>query len=154
MGEWSEATLGALCDGNGGRIQTGPFGSQLHRSDYIESGVPVIMPTNIQDGRMVTDGIAYISEGDATRLIRHRVKPGDIIFSRRGEVDKCAVATNREEGWLCGTGCLLAQPNLDRADPRYIGYHISLPETRAWLRRHAVGLVMCPSSEHLAQIAA
>ena len=112
VGDWPETTLGELCKKPKGGIQTGPFGSQLHRSDYLDIGVPVIMPTNIRDGRVVDNGISRISEAMADKLKRHRVKVGDIIFSRRGEVDKCAVVTEREVGWLCGTGCLLA-----RVDP-------------------------------------
>lgn len=141
-GDWQTTTLQEFCRKPNGGIQTGPFGSQLHRSDYIEVGVPVIMPTNIQNGRLEEDGIARISEVMADQLKRHRVRQGDIIFSRRGEVDKCAVVTEREVGWLCGTGCLLARVDPKLADPRYIGYHINLPETRAWLQQNAVGLVM------------
>jgi len=142
MEDMRPTTLGEICTGNGGTIQTGPFGSQLHRSDYRDFGVPVIMPTNIRNGRIVLDGIAYIAESDAERLGRHRAKLGDIIFSRRGEVDKCAVVTEREAGWLCGTGCLLARINPSKADPSYVGYHINFDVTRLWLRQHAVGLVM------------
>lgn len=141
-GDWQITTLQEFCRKPNGGIQTGPFGSQLHRSDYVEEGVPVIMPTNIQNGRLEEDGIARISEVMADQLKRHRVRHGDIIFSRRGEVDKCAVVTEREVGWLCGTGCLLARVDPKLADPRYIGYHINLPETRAWLQQNAVGLVM------------
>ena len=141
-GEWQATTLQEFCRKPNGGIQTGPFGSQLHRSDYNEIGVPVIMPTNIQNGRLSEDGIARVSEAMADQLRRHRVRLGDIIFSRRGEVDKCAVVTDREVNWLCGTGCLLARVDPKIADPRYIGYHISLPETREWLRQNAVGLVM------------
>ena len=141
-GEWQATTLREFCRKPNGGIQTGPFGSQLHRSDYLEIGVPVIMPTNIQNGRIEEDGIARVSNAMADQLRRHRVRLGDIIFSRRGEVDKCAVVTDREVDWLCGTGCLLARVDPKIADPRYIGYHISLPETRAWLRQNAVGLVM------------
>lgn len=28
-------------------IQTGPFGSQLHQSDYSEIGIPVVMPKDL-----------------------------------------------------------------------------------------------------------
>lgn len=141
-GEWQTTTLLEFCRKPNGGIQTGPFGSQLHRADYVDSGVPVIMPTNIRDGRLIEEGIARISEVKAGELARHRVRLGDIIFSRRGEVDKCAVVAEREVDWLCGTGCLLARVDPTRADPRYIGYHIRMPETRAWLQQNAVGLVM------------
>lgn len=141
-GEWQTRTLRDFCRKPNGGIQTGPFGSQLHRADYVDAGVPVIMPTNIQAGRLVEDGIARVSEAKADELKRHRIRLGDIIFARRGEVDKCAVVTEHEVNWLCGTGCLLARVDPKLADARYIGYHISLPETRAWLQQNAVGLVM------------
>ena len=139
---WRDVALSDVCEGGGGRIQTGPFGSQLHRSDYIDHGIPVIMPTNIRGGRIQTDGIAYISESEAERLVRHRVKLGDIVFSRRGEIDKCAVITQREVGWLCGTGCLLARVNTEIADPSFVGFSVCTPDTKEWLRQNAVGLVM------------
>lgn len=141
-GEWQTRTLRDFCRKPNGGIQTGPFGSQLHRADYVDAGVPVIMPTNIQAGRLADDGIARVSEAKADEIKRHRVRLGDIIFSRRGEVDKCAVVTEREIDWLCGTGCLLARVDPKLADARFVGYHISLPEIRAWLRQNAVGLVM------------
>lgn len=141
-GDWQATTLRQFCHKPNGGIQTGPFGSQLHRSDYIAAGVPVIMPTNIQNGRLAEEGIARVSESMAEKLSRHRVRQGDIIFSRRGEVDKCAVVTEREVGWICGTGCLLARVDPKLADPRYIGYHISVLETRDWLQQNAVGMVM------------
>jgi type I restriction enzyme S subunit len=141
-GEWKTTSLKEFCRKPQGGIQTGPFGSQLHRSDYTENGVPVIMPTNISAGRINDEGISRVSNAMADQLKRHRLREGDIIFSRRGEVDKCAVITSREVGWLCGTGCLLARVDRKLADARYIGYHISLPATRGWLRQNAVGLVM------------
>lgn len=141
MVEWPSTTLADACAG-AGFIQTGPFGSQLHKADYRNSGVPVIMPTNIRDGRIVEDGIAYIDEEDAKRLHRHRVSAGDIVFSRRGEIDKCAVITPRENGWLCGTGCLLARPNAKKANPYFLGYSINTHASKTWLRQHAVGATM------------
>ena len=44
---WESTTLGDLVKRGGGRLQTGPFGSQLHASDYVPIGVPFIMPVNL-----------------------------------------------------------------------------------------------------------
>ena len=65
---WQVSTLGKICLEGGGDIQTGPFGSQLHASDYVISGVPSIMPANIKEGRISEEGIARIDEADAKRL--------------------------------------------------------------------------------------
>lgn len=141
--EWQKTTLGAICDAQGGAIQTGPFGSQLHTSDYKEIGIPVVMPTNIGDGGIATDGIARIDQEDVERLQQHKLQIDDIVFSRRGDVTKNALIRPHEVGWLCGTGCLkvrLGKQSL--ANAKFISYCLRLPETKDWLIRHAVGATM------------
>lgn len=141
--EWQETTLGAICNAQGGSIQTGPFGSQLHTSDYKELGIPVVMPTNIDDGGITTDGIARIDQLDAERLQQHKLQLGDIVFSRRGDVTKNALVRHHETGWLCGTGCLKVRLGKQIiADSKFISYYLRLPDTKAWLVRHAVGATM------------
>jgi type I restriction enzyme S subunit len=56
---WEYITLGEVCRRGGGDIQTGPFGSQLHASDYVSDGIPSIMPQNIGDNRIIEHGIAH-----------------------------------------------------------------------------------------------
>lgn len=136
-GEPGMSTLGDVAI-----VKTGPFGSQLHAHDYLEQGVPVVMPFNIANRRIDTSAIARVAQADADRLSRHKIAVGDLVFSRRGEIDKCALVTPSEVGWLCGTGCLLARLDVTKADPSYVSFHISSAETREWLRAHAVGLVM------------
>ena len=73
--------LGQLCSNDGG-IQIGPFGAQLHQSDYKAEGIPVVMPLNMKDDRIATDGIARVSEVKADSLRVHRVESGDILLSK------------------------------------------------------------------------
>ena len=140
--QWSITTLGEVCSQGGGGIQTGPFGSQLHASDYVDEGIPSIMPANIGDNRISEDGIARITNEDAGRLSKYLVKCGDIVYSRRGDVEKCALIRTHEDGWLCGTGCLRVRPGNGVVDPSYCAYFLSHPESREWISRHAVGATM------------
>lgn len=139
---WRKVTLGGLESESNGVIQTGPFGSQLHASDYSTVGIPVVMPTNIHDLRITTDGIARVGTDHVERLSRHQLEPGDIVYSRRGDVEKCALITSEQAGWLCGTGCLLVRVGGPSVDARYLAYALSLPETRSWITQHAVGATM------------
>ncbi len=139
---WDWEPLGDVCRRGGGDIQTGPFGSQLHASDYVASGVPSIMPQNISQDRVDAEGIARITPSDAERLSRYLVKPGDIVYSRRGDVERRALITEREHGWLCGTGCLRVRFGEGVVDPVYASYFLSHPASRAWVVRHAVGATM------------
>ena len=141
--EWQPTSLGAICSAQGGAIQTGPFGSQLHTSDYKEIGVPVVMPTNIGDGGIAVEGIARIGQEDVERLQQHKLQLDDIVFSRRGDVTKNALVRAHEAGWLCGTGCLKVRlGDQSIADAKFISYCLRLPDTKEWLIRHAVGATM------------
>lgn len=139
---WEFTTLGEVCRRGGGNIQTGPFGSQLHAADYVPVGVPSIMPTNIGENRIVEDGIVRITEADANRLGQHRLRVGDIVYSRRGDVEKRALIREREEGWFCGTGCLKVRLGSGVVDPLFASLYLGHPSVREWIVRHAVGATM------------
>jgi type I restriction enzyme, S subunit len=140
---WETPTLGVIVKRGGGLIQTGPFGSELHASDYVLRGIPSIMPTNIGENRVVTENIARITPEDAKRLNRYLVRNGDIVYSRRGDIERRALIRDREEGWLCGTGCLMVRLGDDSGvDPVYASYYLSHSAVRQWLVQHAVGDTM------------
>jgi type I restriction enzyme S subunit len=139
---WRQCTLGELAKKTGGRIQTGPFGSQLHASDYLPRGIPVVMPVNIGDNRLVEAGIARVGPADAARLSRHRLRAGDIVYSRRGDVEKRALVREPQVDWLCGTGCLLVRLPGGEVDASYISYWLGSPEIKAWVTQHAIGATM------------
>jgi type I restriction enzyme S subunit len=139
---WEYATLSDVCQRGGGDIQTGPFGSQLHAADYVPVGVPSIMPQNIGDNRIVENGIARIRPEDAKRLSRYLIRSGDIVYSRRGDVERRALVRQHEDGWLCGTGCLRVRLGERGPDPLFTTYYLGHPSVREWIVRHAHGATM------------
>ena len=134
-------TLGSLVKAGGGIIHTGPFGSQLHASDYVPQGVPCIMPANMKNSRVDLSNIAYITEGDAQRLSKYIVKENDIVYSRRGDVTQKALIRKKEEGFFCGTGCLLLRPG-KKFVARFLTYYLSIPKIQNWIVSQAVGATM------------
>jgi len=139
---WEYTTLGEACARAGGDVQTGPFGSQLHAADYVSRGIPSIMPQNIGDNRVVRDGIAQITVEDAERLNRYRVRTGDIVYSRRGDVERRALIRDAEDGWLCGTGCVRLRFGDEHVNPTFASYYLGDPNVREWIVRHAHGATM------------
>lgn len=138
----TEETLGEICDRVDGVIRTGPFGSQLHASDYVPNGIPVIMPKNIADGRVSTEDIARVRPEDAVRLSQHVLQEGDIVYARRGDIGRHALITKREEGWLCGTGCLRVKLGDQVIYPEYLHYYLNQQPVIAWIANQAVGATM------------
>lgn len=135
---WESKTLGEISLS----IQTGPFGSQLHQSDYSDDGTPVVMPKDLMDGTISEESIARVSKEHVERLEKHKIQEGDILYSRRGDVGRCAFTSEREKGWLCGTGCLKVRIDKEKAEPKFVFYQLQKAETIGWVVNHAVGSTM------------
>ena len=140
--KWLTSTLGVLVAQDNGLIQTGPFGSQLHQSDYQAEGIPVVMPKDIVEGHISVETIARVSEETVDRLTRHKLKPRSIVLPRRGEVTKRAFIVPEQEGWLCGTGCLKLELSGNKLLPEFLYYFMEQSHVSRWLEQHAVGTTM------------
>ena len=123
-------------------LQTGPFGSQLHSSDYSPNGIPVINPSHLKDGHISPDWDCAVNEETFSRLPRHGLQKGDIVFARRGQMGRCALVTEKEAGWLCGTGSLLMRPRVTSSVPSFLSKVLSTDGVRDWLLLESVGSTM------------
>jgi type I restriction enzyme S subunit len=142
--EWPKCTIGDLVKSGQAFIQTGPFGSQLHKCDYLDDGVAVIPTEAIGRGRILDIEVPKISKTKADELARHRLSAGDILFARRGAqaTGLSAIVDQRYVGALCGTGALLLRVKSANVDPHYLSIYLSSEFAFDWLRTHAVGAVM------------
>ncbi|WP_409524518.1 restriction endonuclease subunit S [Nitrincola sp. MINF-07-Sa-05] len=122
-------------------LQTGPFGSQLKAEEYTEDGIPIVMPKDIYGGKIKTDTIARTSIEKAKSLQKHFLQEGDILFPRRGDLGRIAVASKDNEGWICGTGCIRARLS-EEVLPKYIHQFVLMPQVVRWLENNALGQTM------------
>jgi type I restriction enzyme S subunit len=132
---WRVATISALSQ----KVQTGPFGSLLHREDYISGGVPLINPMHIINGSISPDCTHSVSASKAGELASYRLAEGDVVMGRRGEMGRCAVVEHGQSGMLCGTGSLIIRPQPDKAHPRYLATVISHPSAKRRLADISLG---------------
>ena len=139
---WRQAELGALVKLGGGIVQTGPFGSQLHQSDYVMDGTPVVMPKDIIASGIDDLSVARVGDDTASRLRRHRLALRTIVLPRRGDISKRAIVQPRQVGWLCGTGCIQIVVGQGDLSPEFLFYSLELHDVVAWLEQHAVGSTM------------
>jgi restriction endonuclease S subunit len=139
---WSIETLGERLKQNSGTIQTGPFGSQLHAHEYRAEGIPVIMPQDIRGADFDDTQIARIPVTKAEELRRHRVRRGDLIFARRGDLSRCVAVGEREVEWLCGTGCLLMRFEQLNLSPRWLSLAYRHDFGQRQIAARAVGTTM------------
>ncbi|WP_206441533.1 restriction endonuclease subunit S [Amphritea opalescens] len=85
-------------------VATGPFGSMINKREYIDGGVPLINPSHMVDSKIYEDSSISVTKEKAQELDSYKIKKGDIVMARRGEMGRCALVTEREHLWLCGTG--------------------------------------------------
>ncbi|MEU4574591.1 restriction endonuclease subunit S [Nonomuraea sp. NPDC023979] len=118
--------------------QTGPFGTQLSAEEYVEDGVPVVNPTHIKHGVITPDAMISVTPEKAAELRRHQLEVGDIVLGRKGEVDKSALVSEAEAGYICGSDSMLLRPSED-VDPSYLWWFFQSPESHSQLEQWSVG---------------
>ena len=131
---WKKVKLSELAD-----IKIGPFGSLLHKEDYVTGGHPLVNPSHIISGKIIVDNDLTLTERKYFELSAYHLKKNDVILGRRGEMGRCAVVN--EEGLLCGTGSLLIRTN-GTVTADYIQKIISFPTFKKTIEDMAVGQTM------------
>lgn len=122
-------------------IQTGPFGSQLHKEDYVETGTPIVTVEHLGNRVFTEQNLPRISDSDKARLIKYTLSTGDIVFSRVGSVDRCSYVDKSHDGWMFSGRCLRVRPT-ELVDSLYLYYYFCLEETKQFVRNIAVGATM------------
>jgi type I restriction-modification system specificity subunit len=131
---WQKVSLSALAE-----IKIGPFGSLLHREDYIVGGHPVVNPSHVHDGNIVIDEKLTISETKYKELSAYHLFENDVVLGRRGEMGRCAVV--QTSGLLCGTGSMIIR-TLGEVRADFLQKIISFPSFKKMLEDMAVGQTM------------
>lgn len=122
-------------------IQTGPFGSQLHKEDYVETGTPIVTVEHLGNRVFTEQNLPRVSDSDKARLIKYTLSTGDIVFSRVGSVDRCSYVDKSHDGWMFSGRCLRVRPT-ELVDSLYLYYYFCLEETKQFVRNIAVGATM------------
>jgi type I restriction enzyme S subunit len=133
--------LAEVCVSKDG-IQTGPFGSQLHSSDYVKDGTPIITVEHLGENIIEGKNPPLVHADDVKRLSKYTMQEGDIIFSRVGSVDKRALVSEKQSGWLISGRLLRVRPDTSLVDPHYLSYFFGLPMFKTYIRSIAVGATM------------
>lgn len=134
---WEGSTVGDLIDAGFAEVKTGPFGTQLKASDYVETGTPVINVRNIGFGHVREEKLEFISEETTQRLSSHLLREKDIVFGRKGAVERHAFIRDKQSRWLQGSDCLrLRIISEEHVLARYLSYAFLTPRHQAWMIQH------------------
>ena len=134
--EWASTRLGECA-----RFRTGPFGSALHKSDYTNDDIPVVNPMHLVNGGIEPTRTMTITEEAANNLADFRLKAGEIVMGRRGDMGRCAVVQPLQAGWLCGTGSMIIRCE-SVADAEFLQRVLSSPQAISAIEDASVGTTM------------
>ena len=141
MSEWKECKLGELVADKSADLQTGPFGTMLNASEYVIEGTPVIAVQDIGENKLVYHKFVFVNAETAQRLSRYRVIENDIIFGRKGAVERRALIKKKEEGWLQGSDCIRLR-FFDKVEPKFASYQFGTKYYQEWMFQNAGGATM------------
>ena len=114
-------------------IKTGPFGTQLKASEYVSFGTPVLNVRNLGFATVNTDKLEMVSDGTLERLAAHKLVTGDIVFGRKGAVERHAFISESENGWMQGSDCIRLRVLADSVNPRFLSYYFLTKQHRAFM---------------------
>jgi type I restriction enzyme, S subunit len=120
--QWRSTTIQEYVNRSEAELKTGPFGTQLHASDYVENGTPVINVRNIGFGAVIPENLEYIADETVGRLSSHLLKTGDIVFGRKGAVERHAFIAPNQDSWFQGSDCLRLRVSSPELVPRFLSY--------------------------------
>ena len=136
-------TLGALLDETGGSIKTGPFGTKLKAAEYTATGVPVVSVGEVGLGRLrIHDDTPRVNETVSSRMPEFLLRAGDIVFGRKGAVERSAHIQAEEDGYFLGSDGIRIRLNPDKCDTKFIAYQLQTRTHRDWMIQHAAGTTM------------
>lgn len=122
-------------------LKTGPFGTQLSAKEYVANGVPVINVKNIGYGNIIADELDFISQETCNRLSEHILQSGDIVFGRKGSVDRHAYIDEEHAGWFQGSDCIRVRAN-QGINSHYLSHYLEMNHIKKMVNNAAVGSTM------------
>ncbi len=134
---WDRTTVGQIAE-----VKTGPFGSALHESDYVQAGTPIITVEHLGERGVEVDTVPKVSPEDRRRLRAYSLRAGDVVFSRVGSIDRNALISAHEDGWLFSGRLLRVRFDTRRADPAFMSTQFHSFRFREAVRSVAVGQTM------------
>ena len=111
-------------------ISMGPFGSDIKKEVYTDSGVPVLNGSNLQGFELVEDSFGYVTEEKADSLKKANAHRGDIVITHRGTIGQIVYIpqNSKFERYVISQSQFRVTCNKDIVLPEYLTYYFHTRE--------------------------
>jgi type I restriction enzyme S subunit len=134
---WAVKPLEDLCAPGKGSIVDGPFGSNLKRSDYKDSGIPVLKIQNIKENQIVLKKMDYVTKSKYQELERHSFTNGDIVMTKLGDpLGVSAIVSNLPDGLIVAD---LVRIRPSKVSTKFLCYQLNSPGIQKFINNQQKG---------------
>lgn len=134
---WVVNRLEDLCEPGKQAIVDGPFGSNLKRSDYVDSGIPVLKIQNIKENEIILKKMDYVKPDKYKELARHSFSEGDIVMTKLGDPLGVSAIVNGIPNGLIVADLVRIRPS--KVLTKFLCYQLNSPRIQKYINEQQKG---------------
>ena len=129
MSSWKKIKLGELA-APGRSVISGPFGSNIGKRFFKQSGIPVIRGNNLttDSKKFIDEGFVYLTEDKADELNAYAIED-DLLFTAAGTIGQVGIIPKQSkyQKYVISNKQLRFRIDTKKANPDFIYYWLASP---------------------------